>query len=346
MLGEATYRLGRMFAAGSPSMGNCLGALLFSPVATLNEARVCRTGGHQPTDEFGLPARSWHHLSFNLGQAYFSFDGGAVGTALDLGLGVAIVDHRGYRQPGTGLGAISPGQWTELAWENLLSHGGLRGLWIHAGGAWWGRYYRDYAPAPEGVGGQADGWGLMLGLGSTFDYDSRLLPLEWDRVVTAGLAGPMLEFARRDGDLVTRATLTAQYGFSMVTSLAFPGAAAAYAASTVKTELEHQGYYYAQSVTGAATLSLNDEPIEVYLRARGGAYWSINSDDRFQGRITDNFSLHDQRIYLRAAATLRILGGPLRGALALDQIDRDSQLPGSSYSSVERRVSLSAETVF
>ena len=103
VIGEATYRLGRMFAAGSPSMGNCLGALLFSPVATLNEARVCRWGEKQPTDDFGLPARTWHYLSFNLGQAYFSFDGGAVGQALDLGLGVAIVDHHGYRQPGTGL---------------------------------------------------------------------------------------------------------------------------------------------------------------------------------------------------------------------------------------------------
>ena len=104
VIGEATYRLGRMFAAGSPSMGNCLGALLFSPIATLNETRVCRSGYNQPTDEFGLPARTWHYLSFNLGQSYFSFDGGAVGQALNLGLGVAIVDHRGYRQPGTGLG--------------------------------------------------------------------------------------------------------------------------------------------------------------------------------------------------------------------------------------------------
>ena len=158
VLGEATYRLGRMFAAGSPSMGNCLGALLFSPVATLNEARVCRSGDNQPTDDFGLPARTWHYLSFNLGQAYFSFDGGAVGQALDLGLGVAIVDHRGYRRPGTGLGALSPGEWTELTWENLISHGGLRGLEIHAGGVWWGRYYRNYAvPTRQRDGRLTDG---------------------------------------------------------------------------------------------------------------------------------------------------------------------------------------------
>ena len=346
VIGEATYRLGRMFAAGSPSMGNCMGALLFSPVATLNEARVCRSGYNQPTDDFGLPARTWHYLGFNIGQAYFSFDGGAVNTAVDLGLGVAIVDHHGYRQPGTGLAAVAPGEWTELSWENLISRGGFRGLRIHAGSVWWGRYYRNYAAPDETARRETDGWGMMLGLGSTFDFDSRLLPIEWDRVVTAGLGGPMLEYSDRHGGLITRVTFTAQYGLSMVTSLAFPGAAAAFADSTIKSVLEQQGYYYAQSVTGAATLSLNDEPIEVYLRARMGAYWSINNGDRYQGEITDNFSLHDQRIYLRALASLRILGGPLRAALAIDQINRDSQLPGSSYSGVERRVSLSAQTVF
>jgi hypothetical protein len=156
----------------------------------------------------------------------------------------------------------------------------------------------------------------------------------------------MLEYSARRGGLITRATFTAQYGFSMVTSLAFPAAAPAYADDTIKSELKQQGYYYAQSVTGAATLSLNDEPIEVYLRARVGAYWSINNGDRYQSQLTDNFSLHDQRVYLRALASLRILGGPLRAALAIDQINRESQLPGFSYSGVERRVGLSAQTVF
>ena len=232
VIGEATYRLGRMFAAGSPSMGNCMGALLFSPIATLNEARVCRSNHNQPTDDFGLPTRTWHYLSFNLGQSYGSFDGGAISQAVDLGLDVAIVDHRGYRQPGTGLTAVSPGDWTELVWDNLISHGGLRGLQIHADGVWWGRYYRNYAAPDESAHRETDGWGLMLGLGSTFDFDSRVLPLEWDRVVTAGLAGPMVEYADRHGGLIIRATLNAQYGFSMVTSLAFAGAAVAFADNT------------------------------------------------------------------------------------------------------------------
>jgi hypothetical protein len=73
-----------------------------------------------------------------------------------------------------------------------------------------GRYDRNYAVADETAHRETDGWGMMFGPGSTFDFDSRLLPLEWDRVVTAGLAGPMLEYASRHGGLITRATFTAQ----------------------------------------------------------------------------------------------------------------------------------------
>jgi hypothetical protein len=346
VIGEATYRLGRMFAAGSPGMGNCLGALLFSPVATLNQAPVCRTVTGQPTDAFGLPTRLWHRLAFTLGQLYGSFDGGPMVTSLDVGLAAEIVDHRRYRRPGTGISFVSPGDWTGLAWDGLFSHDGVRGLELHASGAWWGRYLRSYALPDEHATRPPDGRGLLLGLGSTFDYDARMLPGVWDRVVTAGLAGPMLEYADRRGNLTTRVTLNAQYGFSMVSSLAYPQAAATLDGTTIKSELKQQGYYYAQSVTGAATLYLEDGPIDLYLRARVGAYWSFNSDDRFQGQITNNFSLHDQRVYLRAASSTRVLGGPLRLALVFDQINRDSQLPSSQFEGVERRVSILAVASF
>ena len=42
VLGEASYRLGSFFSDGVPSLANCLGALIFSPVATLTEPPVCR----------------------------------------------------------------------------------------------------------------------------------------------------------------------------------------------------------------------------------------------------------------------------------------------------------------
>jgi hypothetical protein len=346
VIGEASYRLGRMFAAGTPGMGNCLGALLFSPVATLNQTPVCRSITGQPTDAFGLPTRLAHRLVFDLGQSYSSFDGGSLVTSLEIGLAAAIIDHRRYGKSGTGLTVIHPGDWTELAFNGMFSHDGIRGLELHANTVWGGRYFRSFALPDEHAKHPPDGWGMVLGVGSTFDYDARMLPGDWDRVVTAGLAGPMLEYADRRGSLTTRAAFTVQYGFSMVTSLAYPAAAASLDDATIKTELKHGGYYYAQSVTGAATLSLDDGPIDVFLRARVGGYWSFNRDDRYQGELTDNFSLRDARVWLRAAASTRVLGGPLRIALVLDQINRTSYLPGYSYEGIERRLSVLAVTSF
>ena len=41
VIGEATYRLGRYLAQSGPGVARCGGALLFAPVATLNEAPLC-----------------------------------------------------------------------------------------------------------------------------------------------------------------------------------------------------------------------------------------------------------------------------------------------------------------
>jgi hypothetical protein len=347
VIGEATYRLGRMFAAGSPGIGNCLGALVFSPVASLAESRVCRSAANEPLDEWGLPLRVWHHLGFDLGQAWSSFNQGAATSSMALGLTGIIVDHSDYRRPGrSGPRPVSPGDWSALSFGALLSEPGVRGLGIHAEGAWWGRYLRDFAEPEHPGQRETDGWGLMLGLGSTFDYETRQLPTEWDRQTNAGLVGPMVELTNRRGDLDLRAFLTVQYGFGMVSSLAYPAIATAVQGAVIKTELKQQGYYYAQSVSGTAAASAADGPFEICLRVHVAAYWSINQDDRYQGEITDNFSLSDQRVYLRAAGALRVFGGPLRVALALDQIDRTSQVPGFHYKSVERRAGLSALVVF
>ena len=187
VIGEATYRLGRMFAAGSPSMGNCLGALLFSPIATLNETRVCRTGRQQPTDDV------------RVARAHLALSGVQPRPGLLLVRrraarhrarpGFRRRDRRPSRLPAAGNGAqrrltrrvdaSSPGRTSSPTAGSVASE-------LHAGGVWWGRYYRNYAAADETAPRETDGWGLMLGLGSTFDFDSRVLPLEWDRVVTAG----------------------------------------------------------------------------------------------------------------------------------------------------------------
>ena len=75
IIGEATFRLGRFFAAGEPTIGNCIGAAVFAPFAAVNEAGVChgRSNG-PPFDCWGFTGRTWHHLDLELGAASTTFD--------------------------------------------------------------------------------------------------------------------------------------------------------------------------------------------------------------------------------------------------------------------------------
>lgn len=341
VIGEATYRLGRMFAAGQPSIPNCIGALVFSLVATLNEEAVCRSASGPPYDGAGLSRSMKHRLDLGAGETFSRFDGGPVSGDLFLDFAARVVANPAYGRSGEDSVPVHAGQWTSFVVESLLSHGSLTGLWLHADMVWWGRYRRAFALASQEPGLPPDGRGVMLGLGSTFDYDTRVIPWEMDRVVTAGILGPRAEFTTRRGRLGLRGEIGAEYGFSIVTSLAYPFAAPSLAGQEIKSELWQQGYYYAQSFVGRVSLEGHLGSVVLSASARLMNAWSIDRNDRYQSAITNNVKLFDQRTWVRTAATLPIFGGPLNLMLMLERNDRTSRIPGFGVLSVESRGTLS-----
>jgi hypothetical protein len=347
VIGEATYRLGRLFYEGRPGFGNCLGAIVFSPVATLNDAAVCRAGhGEPPYDPSGFSRRLWHRVTIEAGRTRTMFDAGGVADETSLGFGAEVVAHRPYQRPGEGITTVHPGQWSLLTARALFGDGAVRGSAVHAHTVILGRYLRRYAEADEPDHGPTDGWGLMFGAGSTFDYDARDLTFDWDRTVSAGVAGPMLELAARRGNLTLRAWTTATYAFSLVDSLAYPTAAPALAGQFIKSELRQQGYYYAQGVTTASALVLEYRAVSLLFDGRTGWFRSFDAGDRYQGRIQNNFSLTDTRVFLRATATVRPFAGPLRFALGVDRTNRESRLLAYAASVDETRVGLAGVLAF
>ncbi len=348
VIGEATYRLGRLFADGEPNFANCLGAALFSPVAALNDAPVCH--GKRRGDAFdarGFSRRIWHRVFLEIGGARTSFDEDPHEERDEtiFGLAARITSHPLYRQPGSGTATALPGQWTDLAARWFLDGRSITGAFVHADSLVFGRYSRSYGDV-IGPSGEPDGHGLLLGMGSSFDYDARSLPSLWDRTLTVGLLGPVVEFAARRGRFALRATLAASYGFAQVTSLAWAVAAPAFANVTVKTELMNQGYYYAQGLLTLAALEAELGDVRLTLDGRGQALWSINFRDDLQSGIQNNFSLHDTRLFLSAVASWQPFGGPVRLAAEFDDVVRDSRLPGYHVRSDERRVLGSILLVF
>ena len=343
VIGEATYRVGRWFAAGERGTFNCLGASLLSPVAVFNGSSVCGfRRDDRPPGMIVLP--TWHRLAAELGPSISTFDDGNARVGLSIGLSALIRANARYGGPGTGSSTAWPGQWSAVRGRLLLEGDTIRGTAFNADALVIGRYVRRYAET-DGVAA-ADGWGALLGLSSSFDYDSRQLPtIGWDRIASAGIIGPAVELSSRHGALQLRGWLSATYAFSQVTSLAYAQAASSFIGVTLKQVLQDQGYYYAHGPVSAAVLEAEAGGIRLAVEGRMANFWSIDSDYSNQSQIENNFSLRDTRVFTRAIASAQPLGGPVRVALEFDDDLRDSRIPGTVVRSNERRFLLSLALV-
>ena len=114
----------------------------------------------------------------------------------------------------------------------------------------------------------------------------------------------------------------------------------------IKTELQQEGYYFAQGLLAFATLEAELGDVRLTLAGRTQSFWSFNSDDDRQNQIQNNFSLHDTRLFLSTVASVQPLGGPLRLALAFDGVARSSRLLGYLVRSDEQRIVGSIILVF
>lgn len=345
VIGEAGYRLGRFFAAGRPGPVNCVGAVLFSPIATFNEADVCSSSsGRPPYGQLGFSRRAWHRFGAGLAVERSVFDRAVARDETRFTLAGTLVTNTGYRRPGSDVSLVVPGQWTSLAGSESIGNGRVVATSFHADTSLVGLYLRRYTDA--GPTREPDGTGLMLGAGSTFDYDVRVLPMGRNRMASVGLAGPMLELATRHDWLALRASVAAQYAFAVVESLAFIEAQAYLPAESLKSPLRKEGYYYAHGVTSSADLKLELARVDLIAAARGGWFWSIDARDRRQDELLYDWSLGDRRLQLHAEVAIRMLGDSLRLALAFDHIDRTSSLARVTVTSTERRAGLEARFVF
>jgi hypothetical protein len=204
VVGESSFRLGRLFAAGRPSPGNLIGQLAFSPVATLNDLMAGRSPFHPGPLGSEVSRGMYHRFALGLGAQTVDLDSVEYRQEASFSLDGMVVAHPSYRRPGRRVTAVRPGEWTRMAGGLQLGPRGVPvGYAFHSSTVLWGRYLRSIAERAPGASRHQPlrGTGLMLGLGSSFDYLGRDLPGGWERLASAGLLGPAAEFTA-DGDSV------------------------------------------------------------------------------------------------------------------------------------------------
>ena len=320
VIGEATYRLGRYFAQNGTGTANCAGALLFAPIATVSEKPLCRA---RPSV---LPRA---RLGLVVGANHVIFDGETSRDEFALGLGADVVSLRGYQRPGNESLAVWPGQWTSLHGDGRFGPRRVDGIGLRAETVWGGRYNRHYVAAGDETdvpsGGPARGSGTMIGFGSVFDYRLRDLPKVHDRIASIGLGGPMFEYSRR-GDVSLRLSLSAQYAFAIIGSIAYREDYQTVVGQVIKSPLRDGAYYYGHGVMSAATASIDLGPVGFVGGGRGAWYWSIDEGDPAQSTIQHDVKLRDERIYLSAAVWTRPVVGAFRFGLSVENVFRRSRM--------------------
>jgi hypothetical protein len=213
-------------------------------------------------------------------------------------------------------------------------------VWFHARTLWGGRYHRHYRGVGDDSGGLPvlfdgpRGWGLLVGLGSSFDYRLRELPRFHDRIASLGLGGPTFELSRR-GSVLVRASFMTEYAFAIIGSMAYRAGDPTVIGQVIKTPLRYGGYYYGHGVVSAATLLVDLGPIGFTADARGAWYWSIDSGDPEQSTIQRKVLLRDSRLYLSGAMWSRAVAGAFRFGLVAEQVQRASTMLDSRVTGTE-----------
>jgi len=308
--------------------------------------------GERPGDEAPRPTgprlpRGPNLFELDVGGARSAFSHGDGRNEAAVAIGDRIVAHPTYLRPGRASDLVLPGQWSEVAARALLDGDRATGLSLHVHAVLWGRYFRRYERrGPAEIAGS----GLLVGLGPSLDYDSRVLPDVRDRTVSTGVFGPMVELDRRHGKAGLRATASAHYSLAVVQSLAQPGGADtpgdALPPPAAGPALRGEGGYYAHGLVSRAALALRWQRLELALAGRLDAFWSLDGRDRLQMQPAGDFGLSDQRASFRTSFSLRPWQGPLHLVSSVERVLRRGQLVDRVAESRETLVSISAAMSF
>jgi hypothetical protein len=345
-VGESVFRLGEFLDASAPTLPNRLGAFLVSPSAAINDLATGRRPTPEgPFDEFGFTRAIQHRFVLAAGILASDLDGKRDDLA-SFGVESSLASYAG--RAGRGWLSVAAGERTELEIGVLASHG-LQGDSVHSSTIFGGRYFRSYEePDPDDPRARPVGWGALLALGTALDYDRRQLSFIDDRVISSGMLGPVVDVAADRGAYGVHLSLAAYYSLAIIQSLAyaafgFPSPTAAYQLST---PLEIWGYYYGQGITSQGKLTAHAGWLELGLTARYGAYWSINSFDRYQERLRDETTESDTRSMAIATLALRPFRVPLRLTATLEGYDRASRIAETRVVSKETRAGLGLDFLF
>lgn len=297
-IGEPLFEIGRMRWDPNPSWLRRALAFAVSPLAGVHD--LAGVGDESPDPLVSTK------LALEAGAGAVHFSGGAQRTEGRLGLDIEVVGQPGYGQPGHGASRTRPGQWSRIAVDLRLGRGAagdeLTSTRIRTRTTLMGRYERD-------IDDSGNGWGAFFGGASGFEYHTRRLADEWDRLALFHVVGPRLELTGYRGDLKLMWEAIAYGDFALVQAHVFGPVPPFMPVEPPTSVLRAQGYYYGLGPSFETRLSLEAGRWQAGIEGEADAYWSIDGRDRTEigDSMDDPHDVTDQRVTARAIAGVDLM---------------------------------------
>jgi len=297
----------------------------------------------------------WHDFGLAAGVRRLSSDGaGAAGPDAFFGLHARLLDLPEPASPGIRRDLLRDTYFCEVSLDYAARDGHAEETRLMTKAVTLGRLIQKV----DAAGGVSS---LSIGLGSAFElfkkrpiasYDAVPVPVKsgsdalhldeprrfTDKLAVLHVAGPVLDWIVRRGDLRLWTTVEAYGDFALVNALALNDYSLGHEIAGLKTTVFYYGYYYGFGGTASAGARLDWRGFRLSALASSSAWGSADALHRFQSEITNNAHLSDARTRLAAGAGWRIPGTPIEIFVDVERIERSGRLAGTESRRVEKKV--------
>jgi hypothetical protein len=315
-IGEPLLQVGTFFRRGRPTLINRVLAFVFSPFEWLNGWLDNRPWpGDDETDALGMTVERGHRFRLYLGGRSVNFQPGVARNDVSLGMDLEVMMQKHYGRPGRWAGWLRSGALSRVAMgftfpDEISEIGSV----FRTQTTVVGHYRQDITAHDESgaTGTGRRGYSLMVGNGARFDYETRRLAAENDRLAVASLFGPQLDWTVYAGDILFRWEVAAYGDFALVDSHALGPETQADPTPPLTGVLRAQGYYYAYGATGITRARLDLGPWTLEAEVRAHHFVSIDGASRAESPLDAAFKdLTDDRLFGLSSVCFR----PWRGSL-------------------------------
>lgn len=320
MIGEPLFQIGRIGDHKEANWARQSIAGLASPLH-----RIHSIAGYPGWKK---EVRPWTDFEFGLGGTIANHEGTLRGEA-DLGVELELIRDASYGLPGTG------SQWTGLAAFNRVA-GGVRlttdelsRSHFETSTTFFGQYTRD-------INESGFGHDSFLGLGTGFDYETRSLAVESDRLAVFHLFGPRVQLGLWRGTTHISWDTGASLDFGLIQAHVF-GPVLPFPEFPQTSVLQSRGYYFGGGTSAATRLKIDTPLLSGELEARAYQLWSIDGRDRMEtgAGADDPRDVSDRRISATATAGVRPGLGATRIEVSVEGVVRKGMWQDNARTTTE-----------